>query len=195
METLIQSVMKQLSGDTISSMGSNLGLDEQTTQQAIALALPIIVGALDRNASSSEGAKALTDALARDHSGELLTDVSRGAVRKATMEDGAAILGHVFGGQQQNVGQSIGKATGIDPQTVALLMSMLAPVVLEVLGQKRKEENWGASDVSRMLQEERTIAQSQQPRLSQLLDFDGDGDISDDVVSIGTTLLQGFLKK
>lgn len=194
MDTLIQGVLEQMSGNTISNMSSSLGLDEQTTQTAISMALPVIVGALERNASSKEGAESLTNALTKDHHGQLLNDISGNVTRQEVMDDGSAILGHVFGGRTQTIEKSVGKSTGIDPKTSAMLMSMLAPVVLDVLGKKRQEENWGSSDVSRMLQQDRQTAKSQQPQLAQLLDFDGDGDISDEVVSIGSSLLQGFLK-
>ncbi len=52
-----------------------------------------------------------------------------------------------------------------------------------------------ASDVSSMLQQNRETAKSNAPELSSLLDMDGDGDISDDMVTLGANLLQSFMKK
>ena len=195
MDSLLQSIAGQLDGNTIAQMSSALGVEDESTQAAIGLALPVLLGALSRNTSTDEGAESLTNALARDHDGTILQDVSGNITRQEVMDDGSAIIGHVLGQQEKGIESSIGRSTGIDPQNVAMLMSMLAPVVLGVMGQQKQEKNMNASDVSSMLQQNRETAKSNAPELSSLLDMDGDGDISDDMVTLGANLLQSFMKK
>ena len=195
MDPLLQTIAGQLDSNTIAQMSGSLGIKDESTQQAIALALPVVLGALSRNSSTAEGAESLTNALARDHDGTILQDVSGNITRKEVIQDGSAIMGHILGQNQQGVNNSIGRSTGLDPQTVSSLMSMLAPVVMGVMGQQRQANNMSASDVSAMLQENRETAKTNAPELSSLLDMDGDGDISDEMVTLGANLLQSFLKK
>ncbi len=195
MDPLLQSIAGQISPRTISQMSSVLGIEDQQTQAAISMALPVLLGALQRNASDEDGATALTNALERDHDGSILQDVRGNITRQEVMDDGSAILGHVLGQKAPGIERSIGKSTGIDPQTVTMLITMLLPVVMGVLGQRRQEANMSPTDVSNLLLQERESAKSTQPELSQLLDLDGDGDISNEVVTLGANLLQSFLKK
>ncbi|MFA9490127.1 MAG: DUF937 domain-containing protein [Anaerolineales bacterium] len=195
MDPLLQNIAGQLDSNTIAQMSSALGVEDESTQAAIGLALPVLLGALSRNTSTDEGAESLTNALARDHDGTILQDVSGNITRQEVMDDGSAIIGHVLGQQEKGIESSIGRSTGIDPKNVAMLMSMLAPVVLGVMGQQKQEKNMNASDVSSMLQQNRETAKSNAPELSSLLDMDGDGDISDDMVTLGANLLQSFMKK
>jgi hypothetical protein len=195
MDPLLQSIAGQISPRTITQMSSALGIEDQQTQAAISLALPVLLGTLQRNAADEDGATALTNALERDHDGSILQDVRGNITRQEVMDDGNAIMGHVLGQKAPGIERSIGKSTGIDPQTVAMLITMLLPIVMGELGKRRQEANLSPTDVSTLLQQERETAKSNQPELSQLLDLDGDGDISNEVVTLGTTLLQGFLKK
>jgi len=195
MDPLLQNIAGQLDSNTIAQMSSTLGVEDESTQAAIGLALPVLLGALSRNTSTDKGAESLTNALARDHDGTILKDVSGNITRQDVMDDGSAIIGHVLGQQEKGIESSIGRSTGIDPKNVAMLMSMLAPVVLGVMGQQKQEKNMNASDVSSMLQQNRETAKSNAPELSSLLDMDGDGDISDDMVTLGANLLQSFMKK
>jgi hypothetical protein len=195
MDPLLQSIAGQLDSNSIAQMSSAIGIKDESTQAAIGLALPVLLGALSRNTSTDEGAESLTNALGRDHDGTILQDVSGNITRQEVMDNGSAIIGHVLGQQEKGVENSIGRSTGIDPQNVAMLMSMLAPVVLGVMGKQKQEHNMNASDVSSMLQQNRETAKSNAPELSSLLDMDGDGDISDDMVNLGANLLQSFMKK
>ena len=190
-----QLIVSQLSGDALSSISSKLGVDESQAQQAIGLALPALIGALNRNTSQEDGAQALLSALTRDHDGSILENVSQKAVRPETLKDGAAILGHVFGEKETAIENSLGAASGLDAQTITQLLSMLAPIVLGILGQRSQEQELDAAGLAGLLQTERNATTSALPGIAQLLDFDGDGDISNDVISLGSQLLGGLFKK
>ena len=73
--SILNDLLSQLQGGASGQIAQQLGADTQTTQQAIGAALPMIVGALGRNAQSQGGADALFNALQRDHSGSNATDL------------------------------------------------------------------------------------------------------------------------
>lgn len=69
MSTLMQALQAELGGQSLGQIAGALGTDQQTTQSAIAAALPALIGGLAKNANASpEGAQALDRALERDHS-------------------------------------------------------------------------------------------------------------------------------
>ena len=75
------------------------------------------------------------------------------------------------------------------------LLAMLAPVVLGALGQAQRQKNLDAQGVASLLTKEREHASSALPGIAQLLDMDGDGDVTEEMVNLGSRLLSSFLSK
>jgi len=195
MDSLLQTLLGQLSGDSLGAITDQLGIDEGTAQKAVGLALPLLIGSLNRNSSSADGAQALTKAVARDHDGSILSDLASNLMQPKVQKDGLAILGHVLGAKKENVGNSLGKASGLDSAQVIQLLSMLAPVVLGAIGKAQRQKNLDAQGVASLLTQEREQASSTLPGIAQLLDMDGDGDVTDEMISLGGSLLSSFLSK
>ena len=192
MDSVIQLLVSQLGSGAVGKISEQLGVDESQAQQAVGMALPLILDALTRNASSADGAQALTNALRRDHDGSILNNLPHAITRPEVRQDGAAILGHVLGGNRSAVQNSVSRATGMDPNQVAQIFAILAPIVLGGLGQMQRKNNLDAQGVSTLLQEERTTVEKTASGLAQLLDMDGDGDVSEEIVTLGANLLGGL---
>ena len=192
MDSIIQLLISQMGGGAVGKISDQLGIDEDKTQQAIGMALPVLIGALNRNTEQSGGAEALVGALQRDHDGSILDNLSGAVTKEETVQDGLAILGHVFGERQSNVQGSISRATGLDQDQVMRIFALLAPIVLGALGQMQRKKNLDAQGVSKLLQEERTTVEKTGSGLVQLLDMDGDGDVSEEIISLGSNLLGGL---
>lgn len=191
-----------LSGGTVSQIARQIGADERQTGTAITAALPILLGALDRNTDQPGGADALFGALSRDHDGSLLNNIGGllgGALSGSKTTAGDAILGHVLGGKKRSVEQGLSRASGMDLATIAKLLPILAPIVMGVLGKLSRQQNLDAQGVSGYLTGERERAQQAQPDamavLGKLLDSNNDGDVIDDVVKLGGGLLGNFFKQ
>jgi hypothetical protein len=195
MDSIMQTLLGQLSGDSLGAITDQLGIDEGTAQKAVGLALPLLIGSLNRNSAKPDGAQALTNAVARDHDGSILNDLASNLMQPKVQEDGLAILGHVLGAKKENVGNSLGQASGLDSAQVIQLLSMLAPVVLGAIGKAQREKKLDAQGVASMLTQEREQADSTLPGIAQLLDMDGDGDVTQEMINLGGTLLSSFLSK
>jgi hypothetical protein len=195
MDSILQTLLSQLSGDSLGAITDQLGIDEDTAQKAVGLALPLLIGTLNRNSSSADGAQALTNAVTRDHDGSILSDLASNLMQPKVQEDGLAILGHVLGAKKENIGNSLGKASGLDSTQVIQLLSMLAPVVLGAIGKAQRQKNLDSQGVASLLTQEREQASSALPGIAQLLDMDGDGDVTEEMINIGGTLLSSFLSK
>lgn len=192
MDSVIQLLISQLGGGPVEQISGQLGIDEDKAQQAIGMALPMIIGALNRNTDSSDGAQALVGALQRDHDGSILDNLAQAVTQEETLNDGKAILGHVLGDRMDGVSNSVSRATGLDQEQVAQIFSLLAPIVLGALGQMQRKKNLDAQGVSNLLKEERSTVEKTASGLTQLLDMDGDGDVSEEIISLGSNLLGGL---
>ena len=192
MSSLLNTIAGQLDEQTVHQISSQLGADDTTTQQAISAALPMLVGALGRNAATSDGAQALDNALARDHDGSILNDLPAMVASNATMQDGEAILGHVLGNRRNNVENGISQVTGLDQGSTGQLLTMLAPIVLGALGQQKQQQGLDVQALAGLLTQERQASESSLGGFAQLLDLDGDGEISDEIIGIGSSLLNNL---
>lgn len=67
MQGILDDVLRALGPDTIGRMAGQIGASPQQTQSAIQAALPLLLGAMSRNAATPTGAEALHRAAVRDH--------------------------------------------------------------------------------------------------------------------------------
>lgn len=192
---LINFVHDQLTGPRLSQVSRQLGISEQQTQQALPAALAALTGGLAQNASQPQGAQQLSNALAKDHDGSLLDSLDGflgGGTGGSNLGTGASILGHVFGGRQQQVEGNLGRATGLDAATMARLLALLAPIVLAYLGRRQRQQGLDPGGLAGVLGGERQqVEQHPQARkgLGALLDLDGDGQVMDDLANLAGGIL------
>jgi len=184
-------------GDNLRQMSQSLGADEETTGKAVSSALPLIMAALTRNASSSSGAESLFNALASDHDGSILEDVGS-LLGSAQSGPGDGILKHVLGGKRPAVENAVSQSSGLDLGSVSKLLTMLAPLVMGSLGRVRQQQKLDTGGLSSMLQGEMQSAEQKglaPSGLLTLLDADKDGDVVDDLANIGKGLLGSLFGK
>ena len=198
MDSILGLLTSQLGGQTISTLAKQVGADPASTGKAVSAALPLLVGALARNAQKPEGAEALAGALDRDHDGSVLNNVSGFLSGDTAAAAGNAILKHVLGGRRQNVETALSHTSGVDMSLVGKLLPLLAPIVLGAPGKAKREDKLDAGGLATMLGGERKRVESGMPQLSglmRMLDADGDGDVTKEVIGIGTKLLGMFFRK
>ncbi|MEN8186097.1 MAG: DUF937 domain-containing protein [Bacteroidota bacterium] len=129
----------------IDGVGGQLGLNKKTATTALASAIPLILGAMRNNASTQDGTSGILGALGNKHSGGILDNLGSilggSNIDEDVMKDGGGILGHVFGGQENNAAHAIGKSNGIDMRAAMDIMKVAAPVVMGYLGKKAMSNN------------------------------------------------------
>ena len=127
-------------GQAQQTVGQQLGTSPQQTASAIEAAVPLLLGALTRNATQPGGLDALSGALDQ-HDGSALDQFGQGQV--PDVQEGQKILGHVFGGQQTAAANAVSQRAGISPQLAIQILSMLAPLVLGYLSRQRQGQTGG----------------------------------------------------
>ena len=205
--SLVDEMLSQLQGAPVQQMAQQLGVNSSQAQTAIEAALPLLIGALGKNAAQPQGAADLFGALQRDHSqampqglgglGDLLSAVMGGGAASSNtgMGNGGAILGHIFGNNRQRAEAGLGQATGLGNNAGALLQ-MLAPLVMAFLAQRVQSGGMDAGSLGQTLGQERARVQNQGGLggglLGSLLDQDGDGQVGlSDLMKLGSTFLGG----
>ncbi len=126
----IDDLLSQLPIDQIAS---RLGVDPQTAQAAVEHALPALLGGLQANAQNPASAAALGNALS-NHNSNLLDDGVD--LDQVDAKDGSKIVGHVFGGQQDQVVSQLGSVSGLSSGLIGKLLPMLAPIVMAYLAKQ-----------------------------------------------------------
>lgn len=200
--SLTDELINHLQGEPMARISDQLGLTQTQVASATQSALPLLLGALGRNASRPQGAESLFNALQNDHAG-----VDIGSVLGAALGgggQGAQILGHIFGDRQPNAEQALGTATGLGGDRAGQLLRILAPIVLAYLARRlfeQRQADTGAAPTSpRELgdvlgeEQKRVVQQGGGPAglLGAVLDQDGDGHLGlGDLLKMGGGLLGG----
>ena len=184
-----------------SDMGRQMigGLSQESNQPAdktasvLSMAMPLLMGAMKRNASTPEGAAGLMGALNSKHNGSILDNLGglfAGGVNEDVKQDGLGILGHVLGGSQNNVVGAISKKSGVDTNGVMQILQVAAPLILGYLGKQKSQQN--VSDQNGMSGLLGGLlgggaqggSGKEQSLIESILDGDNDGSVIDDIAGM-----------
>lgn len=173
----------------VNGISAQTGESEGKTADLLGMAVPVLVGAMKKNATSEEGSKGLMNALSGKHDGGVLdnlTDLFAGGVDKKVMDDGSGILGHVLGNKQPEVENALSAKSGISTGSIGQILKIAAPIVMGFLGKQRAQNNVNDSSGLSGLLGGMLSGQSEgnQNLLTNLLDQDGDGSVLDDVAGM-----------
>ncbi len=117
------------SDSSVNALSEKSGVSSSVVSGVVSAALPMLLSALTKNASSEDGAKSLLGALSQH------TDTSSMAAQLsgADAADGSAIIGHILGQKTGKTVKSISKKTGASTDQVTSLLDNLAPAMMSGL--------------------------------------------------------------
>ncbi|MDY8135608.1 DUF937 domain-containing protein [Aquimarina sp. 2201CG5-10] len=175
----------------INGVSAQTGQSSDKTGDLLSMAMPVLMGAMQRNASTPDGASGLLGAITGKHSGGNILDnlggLFDGGVDDSVTNDGAGILGHILGNKQPAVENALSQKSGIDAGSVAQILKVAAPILMGVLGKQASQKN--VSDTNGLTDMLGSLAgggrgSKQQSLIESFLDADGDGSIIDDVAGM-----------
>ena len=106
---------------SLNATSKKTGLSTRQILTILSYALPLIMRAMTKNASSASGAQSLLGALTQHKSTRSVAD----QIEAADTADGSKIIGHIFGGDA--------KATDSSDNDVSKVLSAMAPALLSSL--------------------------------------------------------------
>lgn len=198
MASILDLLSSDIGQQLVNGASSQTGQSKDKTATVLSMALPVILGAMKRNASTPQGAQNLNNALEDNrHDGSILGQLSGilggGSVDSNFMNEGSGILSHVLGGNQQRVENNISKTSGVDANSVGQIIKMAAPVLMAVLGNQKRKDNVNQGGLGSLLGSVMgSNTNHDQSFIETLLDSDGDGSVLDDLAGM---FLGGSKKK
>ena len=163
--SLLQTVREYLGQSEINQISDHLGVDPQTTESAVAAALPMIVGGMARHAASPEGAATVQEAAATH---EDAADDVHATVQAAPAVESGGLLNKIFGSHKPSVQDGVQQASGLGLDKAKQLLSMLAPLVLSAFA-RRQNSNQLSGNTGADLRQEAQSARDRMPNVGGFL--------------------------
>jgi len=204
MADLLDIFKSSMTDEILGQLGSQVGIkDKKQTSAAASGAFSVLLDAMQRNASKTDGVSSLDKALKTDHDGSIMDDLMGYVSGKGNFSErttnGAGILKHVLGNKQSGVIDILGKMTGLDKSASGNLLIKMAPIVMGALGKQKKTQSLDTGGIFDMLtksvEPQRKSDSQFGGLLNAVLDQDGDGDVKDDLLKMGMKALGGFFKR
>ena len=181
-------ILESIDQDTIKSISYKTQTDTTSVENIIKLGLPIMIGALGKNASDKKGASDLSRALETKHDGSLLETLgSLFGENSDASADGLKILDHIFGSKTEAAEVKLSKKTGVDINTIAKVLSFVAQIVLTNINKKKIKSGLNADGLTDLLTKQKTADGNPIMDIAtQFLDSNKDGQIFDDLIRMFT---------
>jgi len=185
----LEALLGLLQGQDLGNLASQVGGNEGEVKNGVMAALPAMLAALGKNAGTEKGAEELNNALEKKHDGSILDNLS-GYLSNPDLKDGAGILNHLFGNQTSNVANAVSKSSGLDTNGSMKMLQMLAPILMGMLGQQKKQNNLdakGLGNLTSMLASNfgsEAGASGIMEAVTNLLDANKDGNVVDDIMGM-----------
>ncbi len=208
MADLFELLKSQMGGAVMNTLGQQVGTTQtQQTENAVNGALSILMNAMANNVQSPNGAQALNAAIERDHDGSILNDLAgfiqgKSQLNQAKAGNGAGILGHLLGANQNSAIETLSKMSGLSTNQSQNMLVKLAPVVLGMLGKQKKTLGLNPADLIKIIGAAANTSKKQAPQadlLTTLLNPKKNTQQANNpqsaLTNIGMNILKGFFKK
>ncbi len=191
MSSILDLLNSDLGKSLINGAAAKTGQSTEKTSNVLSQAMPLILGAMQRNAATPQGAQSLNKALEDPrHTGggmvDLLGSLMSGGDSSSLLNEGAGILGHVLGGKQPQVENALSKTSGMDTESIAQILKIAAPIVMGMLSKQKQVTNTDQNGIGGLLGN--VLGQGggggNQSFLESILDANNDGSIIDDVAGM-----------
>jgi hypothetical protein len=185
----LEALLGLLQGQDIENLASQVGGNEGEVKNGVMAALPAMLAALGKNAGTEKGAEELNNALEKKHDGSILDNLS-GYLSNPDLKDGAGILNHLFGNQTSNVANAVSQSSGLDTNGSMKMLQMLAPILMGILGQQKKQNNLDAKGLGSLTSMLASNFGSEagtsgiMETVTNLLDANKDGNVVDDIMGM-----------
>ena len=185
----LEALLGLLQGQDLGNLASQVGGNEGEVKNGVMAALPAMLAALGKNAGTEKGAEELNNALEKKHDGSILDNLS-GYLSNPDLKDGAGILNHLFGNQTSNVANAVSQSSGLDINGSMKMLQMLAPILMGILGQQKKQNNLdakGLGNLTSMLASNfgsEAGASGIMEAVTNFLDANKDGNVMDDIMGM-----------
>ena len=177
--SVIDTLLDAIGDKEIDRMSENLGADRKKVDSAFSAALPVLMGAVSRQAQRDEGRS--IDEWAERHDDRVIGDID-GFLSRRDYEnhvDGDDFINGVLGRKRPSMERGIGSASGLDTSQVSGLLKMVGPLLMGAISKQRNADGLDRASLVNLLRndsEKIEKSHSKPGLIARFLDQDGDGD-------------------
>ena len=197
MSNLFNEVSKHLTDDVIVQLARQIGAqDANQVKKAAGGIAEVLLDVIAKNANNQQSGGGLFGAIERDHDGGILGNIlgvlkGQAQVNNPKTMNGEGIVNHLLGARTMDTAQIVSKYSGLNIFKSGVLMELIAPIIMGVVGNQRKSSGLDLGGLAKVL-----MGGAQQQRsnpggglLGKILDRNGDGNMMDDLLSMGMKIL------
>ncbi len=134
-----------LGSDALGPVSEQAGLSQEDTAQVIETVLPMLLKGMQGQAKNQSTQKGFLEALSQ-HGKEDTSDVNK-FLKNVDTEDGAKIVKHLLGTEENELAAKATKKSGIDTKTILKIMAIIAPLLMSQMGKDAdKKKSKGKND-------------------------------------------------
>ena len=132
MSGLLDMLTQHVDQSTVNQIGNQIGTDPNTTQRAVAAALPTLFGAMAQHASTPNGETEIHQAVT--------SAPADGATPAPSAGGNGGLLSRILGPHEQQATQTVAQSSGINTQQAAKVLMYLAPIAVAVLARHHAQQ-------------------------------------------------------
>ena len=117
------------SNDSVNSVSKKTGVSSNLTSKLLVMAIPMLISYMTKNASKKDGAQSLLSALTQHNNKDTVSN----QIANADTDDGAKIIGHILGKDQNAVVSNLAQQSGATTAEVNSILNSIAPALLSSL--------------------------------------------------------------
>lgn len=208
---ILQEILNAQDGDVVGQLASQFGLNASDAKKALSNLIPAVAGGVKKAASSKTGLESLLGKVQANQDMRRSIESPSILGQPQVTQEGNEILADIFGSKEvsRTVAGQTSKSTGIDLGILKKMLPLVAGLVMSSLDKKSQSANGGLGGLLGELggvpqPKAKTTKglggllgsifgaskkkQASNGGLGSLLDFDGDGDIADDVMDLAKKL-------
>ena len=132
----------------IEQVSKTVGITDKDAVKAVEAVLPLLIKGMQSQAKGKDTQQGFIQAL-DDHSKSSTDDMAK-FFKNVDADDGAKIVNHLLGAQQEEVAAKAKKTSGLDTKTILKIMAIVAPLLMSQMGKTAKTETAksGSNDMS-----------------------------------------------
>jgi len=171
---IVDLVTSQLTGDVLGKLAGLTGTNEAQTRSATNAAVPALLSAFGKLASTNSGASSLATSLGGLDLKTLgnLAGLLGGSQASGLGSIGGSLLSSLLGNNLGGLVGTIASFAGMQPGIMKTLLTYLAPIVLGTVANSFKGAKPDAAGLTRLFSEQQDNIKAALPRGLSLADFD-----------------------
>lgn len=182
MKNLLTDLMSSIGSQNIKKIANKSNIPKGKRTDLVTTGMEVLLGSLSKN-NKNFGSDNLLNIL-KDHKNNLnnVDGILEGTIKK----DGGKILEHILLGEKDKVIDKLAKVKNIDQKQAGELLQNIAPILMGSLSKKFSNTNNDSGILGNVLDSfyKDSIQKGNSNSFLKILDFDNDGEISDNIGTI-----------